>query len=338
MIQRLRFLVLLSVPSLLLVPTAAVSQSTDEVHVSPTIREERPKPPADGIAVRLSALRVNVDLVTVPVTVTDVHGSPIIDLNKEDFELVENAKEQQIDYFYAEDAPVSVGLVVDLSGSMADGMDRVREAVDEFFKHADPRDDYFVVTFGSRAKLLADTTQSTATIQAKLGQMKPQGGTALADAIYLGLDKLKSAAYGRKVLLVISDGGDNMSRHSLRSVKNRAKESDVQIYAIAVCDAPAIAFTRKLEEKFGRQWLTQVTGVTGGRMIAVENAEEIPDAASQISREMRNQYVLGYRPPDLTQDGKWRKIKVRVTRSPGPLAFQVYHRTGYTARKEEHQP
>jgi Ca-activated chloride channel family protein len=325
----------MSVSAFLLLTTAAVSQTTDEIHISPTIHDEIAKAPPDGIAVRLKALRVNVDLVRVPVTVTDTHGSPVMDLGKEDFQLVEGANEQRIDYFYSEDAPISVGLIVDLSGSMGNKMLRVREAVDEFFKNADPRDDYFVVTFSNKAKLLADTTRSPETIKAKLAGMEAKGGTALADAIFLGMEKLKSAAYGRKALVVISDGGDNMSRHSLGSVKNRAKEADAQIYAIAVCDAPSIIFTKKLEERFGRQWLTQVTEVTGGRTIAIDTADNIPDAAARISGELRNQYVLGYRPADLASDGKWRKIKVRVTRPPGSLAFQVYHRTGYMARKEE---
>lgn len=335
MSQRLRSFAFLSASALLLFTTASISQTSDEVHVAPPIREETPKPPADGIAVHLKALRVNVDLVRVPVMVTDTHGSPVMDLKKKDFQLVEGANEQHIDYFYSEDAPISVGLVVDVSGSMGEKMDRVREAVDAFFEHADPKDDYFVLTFANDVKLLADTTRSSATIKAKLGGMKAKGGTSLADAIYIGLDKLKSAAYGRKALVVISDGGDNMSRHNLWTVKRRAKESDVQIYSIAVCDAPSILFTKKLQERFGRNWLTQISEVTGGRMISVDTSAQIPEAASRISYELRNQYVLGYRPADLAKNGKWRKIKVRVTRPPGPLAFQVYHRTGYMARKEE---
>lgn len=316
----------------------AVAQSTDDVHITPRPAPELTPPSSDdGLQVRLKPLRVDVDLVLVPVMVTDIHGSPVMDLSRDDFELFEGDQEQRLRYFYSEDAPVSVGLIVDLSGSMGNKVERVREAVSEFFKLADPADDYFVITFANKPRLLANTTQSTATIQAKLSDMKAKGGTALADAIHAGLLKLRSAQYRRKALVIISDGGDNMSRHSLRSVKNLAKESDAEIYAVDVCDAPSVLFTKKLEERFGKQWLTQVTEVTGGRTIAVDDAAKIPAAASQISRELRNQYVLAYRPSNDQRDGKWRKLKVKVTRAAAALPYQVYYRTGYLARREDGQ-
>jgi Ca-activated chloride channel homolog len=322
----------------LIFATQSLAQSTNEVHITPPVRDNKPlPPPQDGVAVHLKPLRVDINLVTIPVMVTDAHGSPVMDLAKKDFKLLENENEQRIDYFYSEDSPISVGLIVDLSSSMSNKIGRVRQAVEEFFKNADPADDYFVITFANRPKLLANTTQSIGTIRAKLRDMEAKGNTALADAIYMGIDKLRSAAYRRKALVVISDGGDNISRHSLRSVKNLAKESDAQIYAIDVCDAPSLLFTKKLEERFGRQWLTQVTEVTGGRTIAVDNAEKIPPAASRISLELRNQYVLGYRPAEMVHDGKWKKIKVKITRPPDPLPLQVYYRTGYLARKEEQE-
>jgi Ca-activated chloride channel homolog len=335
MTQRLRFPASLAF-SLLAFAGLSFTQSTGDVHVRPQVGNQRAATlPDDNLAVHMKPLRVEINLVTVPVMVTDAKGSPVMDLGKKDFQLLEDANEQPIDYFYSEDSPLSVGLVVDLSSSMGNKIDRVREAVSEFFKNADPKDDYFVITFADKAKLFANTTQSTDTIEGELSELKPKGNTALADAIYLGLDKLKSASYRRKALVIISDGGDNMSRHSLRSVKNLAKESDAQVYAIDVCDAPTLLFTKRLEEKFGRQWLSQVTEVTGGRTIAVDRAQKIPEAASQISRELRNQYVLGYRPAAMPRQGKWRKIKVLITRKPDPLPFQVYYRTGYMARGDE---
>lgn len=269
--------------------------------------------------------------------VTDSKGAPVTDLGRDDFKLFEGEREEKINYFYSEDAPISVGLIVDLSSSMGNKLDRVREAVNEFFKIADPQDDYFVITFSDKPKLLANTTQSTATIQARLAEMKAKGNTALADAIHAGLLKLRTAQYRRKALVIVSDGGDNMSRYSLRSVRNLAKESDAQIYAVDVCDAPGVLITKKLEEKFGKQWLTQVTEVTGGRTIAVDNAAKIPPAAAQISRELRNQYVLAFHPEEAQRDGKWRKLKVKVTRVPSLLPYQVYYRTGYMARKQDEQ-
>jgi Ca-activated chloride channel family protein len=317
--------------------TNSVAQSADDVHVTPLASPAVVPAPSDGLEVRLKPLRVDVELVLVPVMVTDHQGSPVMDLSRSDFKLFEGEKEERIRYFYSEDAPISVGLIVDMSGSMGNKIDRVRQAVDEFFKIADPADDYFVITFSDKPKLLANTTQSTATIQAKLVEMKAKGNTALADAIRAGLLKLRGAQYRRKALLIISDGGDNMSRYSLRSVKNMAKESDSEIYAIDVCDAPSVLFTKKLEEKFGRQWLSRVTETTGGRTIAVDDSAKIPAAAKQISLELRNQYVLAYRPTNAERDGKWRKLKVKIARTATEIPYQIYYRTGYMARKEESQ-
>lgn len=315
---------------LLLAAASVAAQSLDDVHVAPRV-EERTEAPKDGIEVHVKPLHVDINLVLVPVNVVDAHGSPVMDLDRQDFQLYESEKEQEIRYFYSEDAPISIGLIVDMSSSMANKVELVREAVDKFFKNADPRDDYFVITFADKAKLFANTTQSTGTIQAQLGQLKAKGNTALADAIFMGINKLKSAAYKRRALLIISDGGDNVSRHSLRQVKRLAGEADAQVYAINVCDAPGILFTKKLEERFGRRWLSQVTEQTGGRTIAVDKANNIPAAAAQISIELRNQYVLGYRPSDGPGDGSWRKIKVRVARAEESSPLQVYHRAGYMA-------
>jgi Ca-activated chloride channel family protein len=332
-----RFLFALSLVAIFCLSNAA-AQSVDDVHVAPLAPPEIASPPSpDGLEVRLKPLRVDVDLVLVPVMVTDVKGTPVMDLTRDDFKLFEGEQEERIRYFYSEDAPISVGLIVDMSGSMGNKVERVRQAVDEFFKIADPADDYFVIAFADRPKLLANTTQSTASIQSKLGELKAKGNTALADAIRAGLLKLHEAQYRRKALVIVSDGGDNMSRHSLRSVKNMAKESDAEIYAIDVCDAPSVLITKKLEEKFGRQWLTRVTEVTGGRTLAVDDSAKIPAAAAQISRELRNQYVLAYRPSNSEHNGKWRKLKVKIVRQPSQVAYQVYYRTGYMARKEESQ-
>jgi len=311
-----------------------LAQSIDDVHVAPRAVPPAPPPSSDGLEVHLKPFRVDINLVLVPVMVTDSGGSPVMDLKRDDFEIFEGEREQHVSYFYSEDAPISVGLIVDLSSSMSNKIDRVRQAVNEFFKLADPQDDYFVITFANRPKLLANTTQSTSTIEAKLAEMKAKGSTALADAIYAGLVKLRSAQYRRKALVIVSDGGDNMSRHSLRSVRNLAKESDAEIYAIDVCDAPAVLFTKKLEEKFGKQWLSEVTEVTGGRTIVVDNSQKIPAAAAQISLELRNQYVLAFRPSQGVSDGKWRKLRVKVVRAATALPYQVYYRTGYIARRE----
>jgi Ca-activated chloride channel family protein len=322
--------------ALFLLLGVAQSQSADDVHIVPRVDSAAALARAVGanLPSGLKTLRMDVNLVLVPVTVTDVKNHPVLDLQKENFSLFEAANEQEIQSVTAEDAPLSVGLLVDLSSSMANKIDAVREAVAQFFKNANPEDDYFVITFADRPKLLADTTQSIETIESNLAQAKPKGNTALSDAIYMGVSKLRRAKYTRKALVIISDGGDNNSRHSLRQVKNMARESDAQIYAIDVCDTPSLLLTKKLEERFGRQWLTQVTESTGGRTLVVDDPAGIPEAAARASVELRNQYVLGYHPADAKQDGKWRKITVRVTRSARLLPMQVHYRTGYIARRE----
>lgn len=316
----------------LLAALSAGAQTNDNVNIVP--REKAQRAERDSARGAQGRLRVDVEMVLVPVTVTDVKNHPVVDLKQHNFTLFEGNNEETIRYFATEDAPLSVGILVDLSSSMSNKIDEVREAASEFFDNANPADDYFVITFADKPTLLADTTQSMERIHAALAAAKPKGNTALADAIYMGLAKLKHAKYPRKALLVISDGGDNNSRHSLRQIKKLARESDTEIYAIDVCDAPTLLLTKKLEERFGRQWLTEVTESTGGRTIALDNSAGIPDAAARASRELRNQYILGYRPSRADGDTKWRKIKVKVARSEDYLPLQVYYRTGYVPRRD----
>lgn len=307
------------------------AQSVDDVHIVP-----RPEPHRSTLGMPSpERLKIDVEMVLVPVMVTDTQNHPVIDLAQSNFKLFEGDSEKKIQYFSTEDAPLSVGILVDLSSSMANKIEAVRGATAEFFKNANPQDDYFVITFADKPKLLADTTQSFEKIQSALNAAQPKGNTALADAIYMGMAKLRAARYSRKALLVISDGGDNNSRHSLGQIKKIARESDIQIYAIDICDAPSILLTEKLEQRFGRQWLSQVTESTGGRTIALDNSAGIPEAAARASRELRNQYVLGYRPPPATENHKFRKIRVRVSRSDSFLPLQVYYRRGYVPRKDD---
>jgi Ca-activated chloride channel family protein len=161
-------------------------------------------------------------------------------------------------------------------------------------------------------------------LQGELLAEQPGGPTALLDAVYLAISKLRSARYERKAILILSDGGDNASRYKLREVRNVAQESDVQIYAIGLFET---FFFNTLEEKLGKAWLGEITDVTGGRTITVDNHGKVPEAAATISREMRNQYVLGYRPTG-TAKTKWRKIRVRLT-SSSDRSLHPYYRQGY---------
>ncbi len=310
---------------------AAQVLPAEPVHVAPLERPRNASPlgkpaAAEGaLALHIRPLRVDVDMVLVPVTVTDSLNRPVTDLEKERFLLYEGEEQQQIRYFAREDTPISVGVLLDFSNSMKDKMDTVRRALKEFFKTANPDDDYFVITFSDNPALLADSTRSVGYIQARLADATPSGHTALLDAIYLGLHKLRSAHYRRRALLIISDGGDNRSRYKAKEIKSMVEEADVQIYAMGIFET----IFKTPEEWSGKRLLTQITEATGGRTLTVDNARQLPEIAATIGWELRNQYVLGYRPATPVGGGKWRKIRVQLTPAATPL--QLHYKRGYQA-------
>lgn len=264
-------------------------------------------------------------MVLVPVTVTDSMNRPVMGLEKQDFTLLEDDQPQEIRYLWTEDAPISVGILLDLSRSMTNKIDDARTAVGEFFKNANPEDDYFVITFADRPRVLADATQSSESIQAKLASVTPAGHTALLDAIYLGISKLRSARYSRRALVIISDGGDNHSRYGKQDIRRIVQEADVQIYAIGIFDS----FFKTPEEWAGKRLLTEITEATGGRTLTLSNPRGLPELAATVSLELRNQYVLGFHPSRTAHDRKWRRLKVKTTASRGDPPLQVHSKKGY---------
>jgi Ca-activated chloride channel family protein len=265
---------------------------------------------------------VDVDLVLVPVAVTDALNRPVITLQKQDFAIYEENKTQEIRYFSAEEAPISIALLIDTSESMTDKIDTERAAIVEFFNNANPADEYFAITFSRRPKVLAGPTQSMDDIERGLIAVEPGGSTAM-----LAESKLRSARYQRRAIFIISDGGDNASRYTLREIKSLVRESDVQIFAVGLFDT---FFFKTMEERLGRMWLSEITDPTGGRTITVDNRAKLPEAAAELSREMRNEYVLGYRPSSAGTN-KWRKLKVRVTSTAGEQPLQAHYKKGYQA-------
>ncbi len=314
----------------------AQSDSLDQAHVVPHVRPDASKS-AGSIAdptlnPRTKPVRVDVDLVLVPVTVTDAYNQPVIDLPRQNFTLYEGGVAQPIRYFSNEDAPISVGLILDCSGSMRNKIEYEQEALAEFFKYANPQDDYFAIAVSSHPEVIATSEQSIETIQAKLGETEPRGGTALYDAVYLGISRMRSAQHQRKALVIITDGGDNRSRYNLKETRKMVQEADVLTYGIGIFDDVPMNMFKTFEERWGRKWLSQITDPTGGRAIAADDRKQIPQIAAIISRELRNQYVLGYRPSDRTRDGKWRKVQVMLTHSAAPL--YLHFKQGYVAPQE----
>jgi Ca-activated chloride channel family protein len=272
-------------------------------------------------------IRRDVNLVLVPVSVTDTNQRLISGLGPENFQIFEGKKPQEIRHFSSEDVPVSVGIIMDSSGSMSDKMNRVRDAVKQFCEAANLQDEFFMITFADEPRLAADFTSSPEDIEKEMLFTQPKGRTALLDAIYMGLGKMKEAKYGKKALLIISDGGDNHSRYSEKEVKAAAKESDVMIYGIGTFDR----YVPTIEEFRGPGLLAEIAEPTGGRAYSLENATELPAVARRISVELRTQYVLAYHPQAAPHDGKWHTIRVKL-RLPKKWPFlQAHARTGYYA-------
>jgi Ca-activated chloride channel family protein len=309
----------------------SVAQLADEVHTIPRVSAENSTPAAiqlgDSTLHREKPLRADVDVVLVPITVTDPMNRPVLGLQKQDFRVFEDNAPQQVQYFSAEEAPISVGLLLDTSKSMTNKFVTERAAAEEFFKNANPQDDYFVITFADQPRLLDTSIQSLEDMQETLTSDTPDGHTALLDAIYLAIARMRSARYERRALLIISDGADNHSRYGLKEVRRLVEEANVDVYAIGIFDSMLF---RSFEEMMGKRWLAEITNVTGGQTVAASSLDKVPELAAAVSRQMRNQYVLGYRPQNATRDGKWRKIKVHVTPSAG-AQVQTRYKKGYLA-------
>jgi Ca-activated chloride channel homolog len=274
-----------------------------------------------------SRIRMDVDLVLIPVTITDPMNRLVTGLEQDDFFIYENNSLQKLRTFATEDAPVSIGIIMDLSGSMTSKLIRARDSILQFMKTANPQDEFFVIGFNDRPELIEDFTTSIDDIEARLQTVRAGRRTALLDAIYYGMDKMKIARNERKALLVVSDGGDNRSRYTEGEVKAQVRESDVEIYSIGIFDP----YAPTTEERMGPLLLNDLSEETGGRMFRVDDLADMGDIAVKISTELRNQYVLGYHPKNLQRDGKWRKVKVKLVPPQGLPPLTVHARTGYYA-------
>jgi Ca-activated chloride channel family protein len=275
-------------------------------------------------------LHMDVDLALVNVTVTDPYNRLVTGLDPDNFRVFEDNIEQEVVTFSSEDVPISIGVIFDFSGSMANKIGKAREAAVQFFKTANPQDEFFLVSFNERAELTSSFTNSVEDLQSRMMLTPPKGRTALLDAIYLGLSQMRGARNGKRALLILSDGGDNHSRYNESDIKRLVKEADTQLYAIGIFD-PLGYRNRTPEELNGPSLLSEVTEMTGGRVFAVENLNELPDIASKIGMELRNQYVLGYRPSNKAHDARWRKIKIKLRAPKGLPPLNVYSKTGYYA-------
>ncbi len=292
--------------------------------------EPRAKAGSSEAASPRGNLRVDTTLVLINVTVTDPLNRFVTGLEKENFKLLEDKTEQTLTHFASEDAPLSVGLVFDASGSMSNKMGKARQAVAQFFKTANPEDECFLVQFNDRPTLVQGFTTSLEEIQNRLTFTQAKGRTALLDGVYLALNEMKKAHNPRKALLIISDGGDNSSRYTETEIKNLVREADVQIYAMGIFE-PAASRGRTAEELSGPGLLNEMAEQTGGRHFAVEDLNQLPDVAAKIGIELRNQYILGYTPLNQERDGKYRRVQVKLVQPRGLPPLRAFWRTGYYA-------
>lgn len=275
-------------------------------------------------------IHIDVDMALLNVTVTDPYNRLVTGLDPDNFRVFEDNIEQEVVTFSAEDVPISIGVIFDFSGSMSNKVGKAREAAVQFFKTANPQDEFFLVSFNERAELTSSFTNSVEDLQSRMMLTTAKGRTALLDAIYLGLSQMRGAHNAKRALLILSDGGDNHSRYNESDIKRLVKEADTQLYAIGIFD-PIGSRSRSPEELNGPSLLSEVTEMTGGRVFNVERLEELPDIASKIGMELRNQYVLGYRPSNKAHDARWRKVKIKLRAPRGLPPLTVYSKTGYYA-------
>ncbi len=261
------------------------------------------------------AIRLDVNLALIPVLVTDAYERPVRGLGKEDFRLFEDGTEQKISAFFNEDSPISIGLVFDASNSMRRKMDQSRQAIREFLRMSLPGDEFFLLKFSNRPEWVCGLTSDVQEIEESLITIQPGGWTSLFDAVHVGLEQLKNATKSRKVLLVLSDGGDNNSRYTERELKALVKEADVRIFAISILDRSPLLESISLE--------------SGGRAFRVRKLEELPALAANVSEELHSEYVLGFVPASGQNDGKYRRVRVDLVQPEGAPKLKTSWKRGY---------
>lgn len=292
-------------------------------------QQPQPSPPPTEGNSSDQPIRVKTDLVTLTLTVTDVYGRYVSGLPKSAFSVVDSNEDQQITFFSDSDAPISVGILFDVSGSMSgDKIAKARRALERFINTSHPSDEYFLIAFNSRAQLLLDKTRDGEAVLQKLTLVQPRQNTALYDACYLGLERVTRGTHQKKAMLIISDGQDNSSRYNFGEVRRLMKESDVVTYAVGIMDPGDSNSQLGMQ---GQAFLDELTSVTGGKSFYPATDVEMDEIFERIALELRYQYSIGYTPTNFQPDGKWRKVKVKVKPPRGLPRLTVRSRDGYYA-------
>lgn len=283
--------------------------------------------PGAGQAVNPSdytAIRVDVDTVRVRVSVSDSLNRFVTGLQPEHFRLYEDKVAQQLVNFTEEASPVTIGLIFDVSYSMKPKMFRARKSAVEFLDDGVRNDEYFLVLFSDRARLAQPITNDIRDIQNKIANTESRGSTALLDAIYIGLDTIRSGTNAKKALIVVTDGEDNHSRYTFNEIREFAREVDTQVYIIGEHGTLG----------YGEGIMQDLAKMSGGRVFFPNSLNEMEYFVELIQSELRHQYILGYISTNKRRDGSWRKINVKLEPPPGLPKLFVHHREGYYAPKQ----
>jgi len=292
-------------------------------------------------AVEAPVFRISVPMVLVPVTVTDYNGKTIDGLRADDFKVFDDQRSQKIVSFSSDDAPCSVGVVLDISGSMQPVLSQGKEIAHAFFQAANPDDEFQLLTVSTQPAATSGFTSDTAALEESIGLTNPGGLTALIDTVYLGLSQMRDAQWPRRALLIVSDGKDNHSRYSQSELMRVALEADVQIYTIIMDTGLEDVSTRSApyrptlitkpwdrgEERQGPEMLEELSDRTGGLHFRIR-ASEAKEAVIKVGRALRDEYVIGYHPADSGTSGKWHRIRVKLNASE----THVHARKGYYSR------
>jgi len=296
--------------------------------------QPRPKPsqPASEADSRrlVPNIRIDTNLVLIPVTVTTPLNQFVTGMEKDNFRLFEDKVEQEIAYFASFDAPLSVGLAFDESGSMDYKLQTSRAAAAHFMKTMNADDEALLVEFSDKARLSVGFTPKVEEITAALKSSQPGGMTAMLDAVSLALQEMKKARNPRKAIVIISDGGDNNSTYKASDIESLVRQADVQVYAMGVFE-PVLSFGLSPEEISGPRLLSEIANQTGGRAFSAAVSSDLPSVAARIAVELRNQYVLAYSPKNQAKDGKYRHVEAKVAPPAGFSPVKVHWRLGYYA-------
>jgi Ca-activated chloride channel family protein len=276
------------------------------------------KNPVAGTQEPDDKIQLKAKLVSLTVTVSDSLGRFVTGLDKRHFEVFDDGVKQEIAHFSDEDAPLTLGIIYDVSGSMGDLTSRSFLALRRLFETSHEDDEYFIIAFNDRVKLVQDFTTSPSAIMSRVIFVKAKGSTALFDGVYLGIEKARQGRYRKRALLIISDGEENSSRYSGRDLREMLKESDVPVYSVGIS---------QLYEGMGT--LQSLSGWSGGMTFAPADEPETRDMYTRIALMLRHQYAIGFYPTDASRIVDWHKVRIKVNAPRGLGRLSLSYKQGY---------